>query len=108
MDARFLHRLVGYPDQDHDPNIDGMRPGGLGFLDDARPSITWLDERLNQYDWHVGDEDLDMDVVQSIAEHIGHPDWEARVNFLRMLGRGSISISTDAPLNRLCSRSGFL
>ena len=24
VNARFLHRLVGYPDQDHDPNIDGM------------------------------------------------------------------------------------
>ena len=45
--AKFLHRLVGYPDQDHDPNIDGMRPGGLGFLEDARRSITWPDERLN-------------------------------------------------------------
>ena len=87
VNARFLHRLVGYPDQDHDPNIDGTRPGGWGFLDDARPSITWPDERLNRYDWRV-DEDLDMDVVQSIAERIGHPDWEARVHFLKMLRRG--------------------
>ena len=63
------------------------RPGGLGFLDDARPSITWPDERINQYDWRV-DEDLDMDIVRSIAECIGHPDWEARVNFLKMLRRG--------------------
>ena len=62
--ARFLHRLVGYPDQDHNPNIDGTRPGGLGFLDDARPSITWPDERLNHYDWRV-DEILELDTVQS-------------------------------------------
>ena len=53
VDAKFLHRLVGYPDQDHDPNIDGMRPGGLGFLEDARRSITWPDERLNQFDWRT-------------------------------------------------------
>ena len=46
--CKVLHRLVGYPDQDHDPNIDGTRPGGLGFLEDARPSITWPDERINQ------------------------------------------------------------
>ena len=59
----------------------------MGFLDDARPSITWPDEKLNRYDWRV-DEDLDLDVVQSIAERIGHPDWEARVNFLRMFQRG--------------------
>ena len=33
VNARFLHRLVGYPDQDHDPNIDGTRPGGaLGII----------------------------------------------------------------------------
>ena len=59
----------------------------MGFLDDARPSITWPDERLNHYDWRV-DEDLDMEVVQSIAERIGRPDWEAWVNFLRMFRRG--------------------
>ena len=77
MDARFLHRLVGYPDQDHDPNI----------LENARPSITWPDESLNCCDWRV-DEELDIDRVQSIAERIGHPNWEARVNFLRMFQRG--------------------
>ena len=68
----------------------------MGFLEDARHSITWPDERLNQFDWRV-DEELDMDVVQSIAECIGHPDWEARVNFLRMFRRGkflSINRST--------------
>ena len=50
-------------------------------------SITWPDERLNQYDWRV-DEILELDTVHSIAERIGHPDWEARVHFLKMLCRG--------------------
>ena len=87
MVARFLHRLVGYPDQDHDPNIDGLRPGGLGSLEDARRPITWPDESRNQFDWQA-DEGLDMNLVQSIAESNGHPDWEARVEFLRSFRRG--------------------
>ena len=40
-----------------------------------------------KYDWRV-DEILDMDIVHSVAERIGHPDWEARVHFLKMLRRG--------------------
>ena len=44
----------------------------------TRRPITWPDERLNQFDWRV-DECLDMNLVQSIAESNGHPDWEARV-----------------------------
>ena len=38
-----------------------------------------------------------MNLVQSIAESNGHPDWEARVEFLRSFRRGkflSISRST--------------
>ena len=34
------------------------------------------------------DECLDMDVVRSIAERNAHPDWEARVDFLRLFRRG--------------------
>ena len=75
--------FTGYRDQDHNPDIDGMRPGALGFLEDVRRPITWPDERRNQFDWRV-DECLDMDLVESIAERNGHPNWEARVEFLRL------------------------
>ena len=95
VDARFLHRLVGYPDQDHNPDIDGMRPGGLGFLEDVRRPITWPEERRNQFDWRV-DEGLDMNLFESIAERNGHPNWEARVEFLRLFRRGKfLSISRN-------------
>ena len=87
--------MVGYRDQDHNPDIDGMRPGGLGFLEDVRQPITWPEERRNQLDWRV-DEGLDMDLVASIAERNGHPNWEARVEFLRLFRRGKfLSISRN-------------
>ena len=96
VDAKFLHRLVGYPDNQFEPAIDGTGPDGLGFLEDARRPITWPDESRNGFDWRA-DECLDFAKVQSIAESNGHPDWEARVRFLRLFQRGkflSISRST--------------
>ena len=73
-----------------------MRPGALGFLEDVRRPITWPDERRNQFDdWRV-DECLDMNLVESIAERNGHPNWEARVEFLRLFRRGKfLSISRN-------------
>ena len=64
--------------------------------DERGHKVTRLSERLNQFDWRV-DECLDMNLVQSIAQSNGHPDWEAQVEFLRLFRRGkflSISRST--------------
>ena len=39
LDARFLHRMVGYADNEHDPHIVGMNPDhGISL---ARPDVTW-------------------------------------------------------------------
>ena len=49
----------------------------------------------NQFDWRV-DEGLDMNLVESVAERNGHPNWEARVEFLRLFRRGKfLSISRN-------------
>ena len=39
MDARFLHRMVGHPDNEHNPHIEGLNPDhGIAS---ARPHVTW-------------------------------------------------------------------
>ena len=87
VNARFLHRLVGYPDQDHDPTIVGMRPEFEGDLAKARRSTTWPDERLNRYDWRV-DEVLELDTFYCRAH------WSSR------LGSES-SFLEDAPQRKV-------
>ena len=39
LDARFLHRMVGYADNEHDPHIVGMDPDH--GISSARPDVTW-------------------------------------------------------------------
>ena len=40
LDARFLHRMVGHPDNKHDPHIEGLNPDhGIAS---ARLHVTWL------------------------------------------------------------------
>ena len=43
VDARFLHRMVGYPDQEHDPQIGGLVPGE--HMSSVRPDVTWPIDR---------------------------------------------------------------
>ena len=53
----------------------------LVAVDDVIAQILWTLRFLLAQGYPV----KAMDVVQSIAERIGYPDWEAQVNFLRML-----------------------
>ena len=39
LDARFLHRMVGYADNEHDPHIVGLIPDH--GISSARPDVTW-------------------------------------------------------------------
>ena len=39
VDARFLHRMLGYPDDEHNPHIEGMNP--YHDIISARPDVTW-------------------------------------------------------------------
>ena len=61
--GRFLHpRMLGHPDNEHNPHIDGMNPDHGIHL--ARPDVTWLIghhwEELHSF---RVDEDLNMDLV---------------------------------------------
>ena len=71
VDARFLHRmLVGYPDEEHDPQIDGLVPGE--HISSVRPDVTWpIDRHGNRLFDQGADDDLDMELVSTIAEHNG-------------------------------------
>ena len=46
----------------------------------ARPDVTWpISQHWEELtSWSV-DEQLDMDLIATVAEHNGHPQWEERV-----------------------------
>ena len=97
VDARFLHWMIGYPDDGHNPHIDGFDQDQSIV---ARPNITWplscnWEQMLHN---HRVDETLDMDLIaETIAENNGHSHWRDRIQFLQNFHRKkwfSISKST--------------
>ena len=82
LDARFLHRMVGYADNEHDPHIVGMNPDhGISL---ARPDVTWpIGRHWEELTSFRVDDELNIDLVATIAERNGHPQWEERVQFLK-------------------------
>ena len=81
LDARFLHRMVGYADNKHDPHIVGMNPDH--GISSARPDVTWpISRHWEELTSFRVDEQMDMNLVATIAECNGHPQWEERVQFL--------------------------
>ena len=76
----------GYPQGEHNPHIEGLDPelDLESALHAVRPCETWpLDRHLELVFELCVDEVLDMDLVQTVAEHNGHPLWRERVQFLR-------------------------
>ena len=77
LDARFLHRMVGYPDNEHDDphTIEGLNPDH--GITSARPDVTWpIGQHWEELTSFSADEQIDMDLVATIAERNGHPQWE--------------------------------
>ena len=86
VDVRFLHRMVGHPDEEHDPQIDGLVPGE--HISSVRPDVTLpIDRHGNRLFDQGADDDLDMELVNTIAEHNGGPHWRERVDFLKNFRR---------------------
>ena len=82
LDAMFLHRMVGYADNEHDPHIVGLNPDH--GISSARPDVTWpIGRHWEELTSFRVDDELDMDLVATIAERNGHPQWEERVQFLK-------------------------
>ena len=72
LDARFLHRLVGYPDNKHDPHIEKMNPDH--GIHSARPDVTWpISRHWEELTSWSADEVINMDLVATIAERNGNP-----------------------------------
>ena len=68
---------------------------GVDYEDDAddedyepdRPDMTWpISRHWEELTSFRVDEEMDMDLVATIAECNGHPQWEERVQFLRDFG----------------------
>ena len=75
LDARFLHRMVGYADNEHDPHIVGLIPDH--GISSARPDVTWpIGRHWEELTSCRVDEELDIDLVATIAERNGHPQLE--------------------------------
>ena len=57
------------------PHIDGLNPDN--GISSARPDITWpLSHHWEELHSHRVDEALDMNLIETIAEHnAGHPQW---------------------------------
>ena len=71
-----------YQDNEHNPHIEGMNPDHGMYS--ARPHETWsISRHWEQLHSFRVDEELDMDLVATVAERNGHPQWEERVQFLR-------------------------
>ena len=65
---------------------------GVDYEDDAddedyepdRPDMTWpISRHWEELTSFRVDEEMDMDLVATIAERNGHPQWEERVQFLK-------------------------
>ena len=56
-----------------------------GGISSARPDVTWpISRHWEELTSFRVDDELDMDLVATIAERNGHPDqWEERVQFLK-------------------------
>ena len=53
-------------------------------ISSARPDVTWpISRHWEELTSFRVDEQMDMDLVATIAERNGHPQWEERVQFLR-------------------------
>ena len=78
MYARFLHGMVGHPDGEHDPNIERFN---LELsLCSVRSKTAWPVDCHNQMLFSIRvDEELGMDLVETIAEHNSHHQWRDRV-----------------------------
>ena len=78
VDARFLHRMVGYQDIEHDPHVEGYIPEQT--ISSARPDITWpIDRHWNMFHSVRVDEELDLDLIETIAER--NPNGGSESNF---------------------------
>ena len=82
LDARFLHRMVDYPDNEYDPHVKGMNP--YHGIISARPDLTWpISRHWEELHSFRADEELDMDLVVTVAERV--QEWSSSVG-----GAGSI------------------
>ena len=53
-----------------------------------RPDVTWpIDDHGNRLFDQGANDDLDMELVNTIAEHNGGPHWRERVDFLKNFRR---------------------
>ena len=67
VDSRFLHWMIGYPDDEHNPHIDGHIP-----------DITWP---VSSHWERIHSSELGMDLM-TIAEHKGFPQWREPVQLI--------------------------
>ena len=78
----YTGSMVGYADNEHDPHIVGMNPDH--GISSARPDVTWpISRHWEELTSFWVDDELDMDLVATIAERNDHPQWEERVQFLK-------------------------
>ena len=72
MQGFFTGWLVIQMRQEHDPQIDGLVPGE--DISSVRPDVTWpWDGRGNRLFDQGADDDLEMELVNTIAQHNGGP-----------------------------------
>ena len=68
----------------------------------ARPDVTWpIDRHWNMIHSVRVDEELDLDLVEIIAERNAHPQWRERVQFLKNFRRQKWSLISRTTIDQI-------